>query len=360
MSISIKGKPLGQGEPCYIVFEAGPTHDGMRTAIELVKQAAAAGADAIKFQIMDPDRLVADKQQLFSYDILLDRESGKTQSISEPLYDILARRAMTQDEWREVKSVADQVGIAFFATVGFEEDIELVTEIGCDSIKIASADVNHFPLIKKAAQTGLCIQLDTGRSSIGEVESAVDAILSEGNQNIVIHQCPSGYPARLNSIHLRMITTLKQMFPEIPIAFSDHTPGWDMDIAAVTLGAAMVEKTITLNRTTPSVEHIFSLEGQELHKFIQAIRDLEAALGDTRRVLHPQEHRSRDSIRRSAFFTRDMNEGDVITESDIDFRRPGFGISPVNFDDILGATVTEEVAKGDMLAWHQMKPKSKD
>ncbi len=359
MSISIKGKRLGQNEPCYIVFEAGPTHDGLRTAIELVKQAATAGADAIKFQIMDPDRLVADKKQLFSYEILVDRESGKTRSVSEPLYEILARRALSQDEWREVKSVADQVGIAFFATVGFEDDIELVTEIGCDSIKIASADVNHFPLIRKAAQTGLCIQLDTGRSSIGEVEAAVDAILAEGNQKIVIHQCPSGYPARLNSIHLKMITTLKQMFPAIPIAFSDHTPGWDMDIAAVTLGAAMVEKTITLDRTTPSVEHIFSLEGQELRRFIQAIRDLEAALGESRRVLHLQEHRSRDSIRRSAFFTRDLRVGQGITEADIDFRRPGFGVSPAHFEDIIGSEVTEAVTEGGMLAWHQIKPVSR-
>ena len=172
--------------------------------------------------------------------------------------------------------------------------------IGCQSVKIASADLNHYPLLRKVARTGLNIQLDTGNGSLGEMEAAVDIIRREGNENIIIHHCPSGYPARLQSINLRVITTLRQMFP-YPIAYSDHTPGWDMDIAAVTLGASLVEKTITLDRTTRSVEHIMSLEPPQMREFIKAIRDLEIALGSPRRVMHADEIKKRQANRRSMY-----------------------------------------------------------
>jgi sialic acid synthase SpsE len=149
---------VGDGAPCFITFEAGATHDGLDSAKNLVKLAAEAKADAIKFQIFDPDRLVADKKIEFSYDVLIDRDSGKTEKITEPLYDILRRRYLPPDEWKEVKRHSDSFELAFFATVGFEEDIILLEELECDSIKIASADVNHWPLIRLAARAGMCIQ----------------------------------------------------------------------------------------------------------------------------------------------------------------------------------------------------------
>jgi sialic acid synthase SpsE len=235
---------VGDGEPCFITFEAGPTHNGVESAKHLVSLAAKAGADAIKFQIIDPDRLVADKKQLFSYEILTDRGTGETLTISEPLYDILCRRTLDPEEWKDLKAHSDSMGLAFFATVGFEDEIELLEELECDSIKIASADVNHWPLIQRAARTGMCIQLDTGNATMGEIEEAVGIIVSEGNKNIIIHNCPSGYPARLESINLNLILTLKQIFP-YPVGFSDHTPGWEMDVAAVAVGANLLEKTIT-------------------------------------------------------------------------------------------------------------------
>ena len=140
-----------------------------------------------------------------------------------------------------MKQLSDEKQLAFFATVGFEEDIELLVKLGCDSIKIASADVNHFPLIRQAARTGMCIQIDTGNATLGEVEAAIDIIQTEGNDGIIIHHCPSGYPAHLESINLNIIPSLKRLFP-FPIAFSDHTPGWEMDIAAIALGANLLER----------------------------------------------------------------------------------------------------------------------
>jgi len=353
MSFKIRGKSVGDGHPCYITFEAGPTHDGIESAIELVQLAANAGADAIKFQIFDPDKLVADRKLPFSYDVLLDRQNGTTETVTEPLYDILKRRSMSGQEWREVKSVADELDIAFFATVGFEEDIELLEDLNCDSIKIASADVNHFPLLKLAAQTDMSIQLDTGNASIGEIEAAVDVIVAAGNEKIIIHQCPSGYPAHLESINLRMLQTLSSMFP-FPTAFSDHTPGWDMDIAAVALGANLIEKTITKDRMTRSVEHIMSIEESQFTTFIRAIRDVEVALGSSRRSLPAEQLEKRKAIRRSAFVCRAVEAGKRLVEDDLVYRRPGYGISPNEHERLIGAVVRETILSDTLLTWNML------
>jgi N,N'-diacetyllegionaminate synthase len=353
MAFKIGKRLIGDGEPCFITYEAGPTHDGLATAKQLVKAAAEAGADAVKFQILDPDRLVADKKQPFSYEILVDRKSGARKEKSEPLYDILCRRSLSRVEWKELKVYCDSLGLAFFATVSFESDVDFLAELGCDSIKIASGDVNHFPLIEYAAKTGISLQIDTGNSTLGEIEAAVDCIVRAGNERIIIHHCPSGYPARREGINLRVIKTLKRMFP-FPAAFSDHTPGWDMDIAAVCLGANMVEKTITLDRTTPSVEHIMSIEGEDIARFVTAIRDLEAAFGNPRRVMHEAEVRKRDLVRRSIFLRRAMRKGETITAADVDYRRPGTGIPPSDAARVLGRQLSADKPAGEMLGYEDL------
>lgn len=349
-TVSFGDKKIGEEYPCFIVLEAGPTHDGLETAKKLVKEAADAGADAVKFQILDPERLVADKEQPFSFEILVDRETGETKTVSAPLYDLLKSRSMEKDEWRELKKYSDSLGLAFFATVAFEDEIELLEELKCDSIKIASADVNHLPLIRRAARTGMCIQLDTGNSTLGEIEMAVDAIRAEGNENIVIHQCPSGYPARLDSVNLRIIPTLKQMFG-YPAAYSDHVPGWEMDIAAVAMGADMVEKTITLDRMTPSVEHIMSIEPTEMQAFVKAIRDVETAMGQSRRIMAPEEMKKRNAIRRSIFLAEPVKAGQKLSDVKVEFRRPGYGIGPEHYDELLTCVFTKDCPEGHVLSY---------
>lgn len=348
MSVRFGNVAVGDGNPVFITYEAGPTHSGVESAKKLVKLAAEAGASAVKFQILDPDRLVADKKLLFSYEVLVDRATGKLETVEEPLYDILCRRSLSKDEWREVKHYSDEQKLAFFATVGFEDEIKLLEELHCDSIKIASADLNHFPLIRKAARTGMCIQIDTGSANIGEVERAVDVIRSEGNENIIIHQCPSGYPARLQSIHLNMIKTLKQLFP-YPIAFSDHTPGWEMDVAAVALGANLLEKTISEDRTTRSVEHVFSLEPHEMKQFIHVIRDVETALGSYRRSLHAEELQKRQRVRRSVWIKTGAQEGQRLRDVEVEFRRPGFGITPDRYEEMLDMTLANDIVANTQL-----------
>jgi len=346
--VKIGDRLLGDGHPCFITFEAGPTHRGIESAKALVRHAAEAGADAVKFQIVDPDRLVADRAMPSSYEVLVDRATGRTETVTEPLYDILCRRAMDESEWRELKRYSDSVGLAFFCTILFDDEIDFVAGLGCHSIKIASADLNHYPLLRTAARSGLNIQLDTGNGLLGEVEAAVDIIRREGNENIIVHHCPSGYPARLESINLRVISTLRQMFP-FPIAYSDHTPGWDMDIAAIALGASLVEKTITLDRMTRSIEHIMSLEAAEMRRFIQAIRNLEIALGDPRRIMHPEEIKKRQGVRRSIYLEKDVKAGIRLVEAEIDFRRPGFGIGPEMYDMLADRRFKTDLPAGHLL-----------
>ena len=348
--VAIGGKRCGEEEPVFIVFEAGPTLLGFESARQLVNVAAEAGADAIKFQILDTDRLVGQKDIEITYKVLKGEDGSGTEDVTEPLETILKRRELSRVEWGELKRYADKLGITFFATVDYPETLEFVLELGCHAVKVASGDVNHHPWLEKVARSGIPVMLDTGSSTIGEIERAVEVTTGAGNEHIIIHHCPSGYPARLESINLRVITTLRQMF-EFPIAFSDHTPGWDMDIAAVALGVTMVEKTLTLDRRTRSAEHMMSVEPSEASAFVRAIRDLEVALGRPRRVMTAEEARTKLKARRSLFLTRDVRKGERLTEDLVDWRRPGTGIVPGEIRHALGRTFARDLRAGGIVSW---------
>ena len=343
-------RPIGDGNPCFITFEAGPTHDGLETAKRLATLAAEAGADAVKFQIVDANRLVADRTQLFNYDVLVDRASGRAEAVSEPLYDILNRRMMSEAEWRELKRHCDQLSLAFFATVTFDDELDLVAQLNCDTVKIASADVSHLPFIRKVARTGMNVQVDTGNSTIGEVEAAVDLIREEGDGGVIVHHCPPGYPAIPSAVNLRVIPTLKQLFG-VPIAYSDHSPGWDVTIAAVALGANLVEKTITFDRTARSPEHIFSLEPEDAKAFVKSIRLVETTLGLPRRIMTPEERKRRRAYRRSVFLAEDGAAGTPLSDLKVDFRRPGWGIGPDEFERMVEHKLRADRKKGHMLSY---------
>ena len=343
-------RPIGDEHPCFITFEAGPTHDGIATAKRLASLAAEAGADAIKFQIVDADRLVADKKQTFSYETLTDKATGETASVTEPLYDILKRRMMSEAEWSELKRHCDSLSLAFFATVTFDDELDLVTRMKCDTVKLASADVNHLPFIRKVARSGLNVQIDTGNATIGEVEAAVDVVRAEGKGGVIVHHCPPGYPAIPSAINLRVIPTLKRLFG-VPIAYSDHSPGHDMTIAAIALGANVVEKTITFDRTARSPEHIFSLEPDDAKAFVQSLRMVEVALGGTRRIMTPEERERRTAYRRSTFLSENAPAGATLAGLKVEFRRPGFGMAPDEFERMAKAKLRRALPKGHMLTF---------
>jgi N,N'-diacetyllegionaminate synthase len=338
----------------YIVLEAGATHYGLESAKKLVEVAKTARANAVKFQFLSADRLMADKSVMFEYSYLERDAEGNERFVStrERLYDILKRRELERDEWRDLKRYCDEQGIPLFLTATYNDEVDfLVDELELDSIKINSSDINEIGFIKYCASKGINVQLDTGNADIWEIDRAVTAVEEEGCKNIIIHHCPSGYPARLQSIHLNMIKTLKTLFPNYSIAFSDHSPGWEMDVAAVALGADMLEKTITLDRTIKSCEHSFSLEPEEAKRFVESIRALEIALGSVRRTMPCEMIKKRRSTRRSPYALENMDAGHVITETDFECKRPGYGITSEELKFFVGKKLTKSMNKGEALTY---------
>jgi len=355
MKSHINKKIISQNKSgTYIVLEAGPTHYGIESAIKLAKLAKEAGADAIKYQLLYADRLMADKTVLFTYDILIidDDKKETYQSLTEPLYDILKRRELSQDEWIELKNYCDKINLTMFLTATYKDEVDfIIDELKVDSIKINSSDVNDLEFIRYCASKGVNIQLDTGNADLWEIEKAVIEAESVGCENIIIHLCPSGYPAHTQSINLNMLKTLKLMFPSYAIAFSDHSPDYHMDIAAVALGADMIEKTITLDRTIKSCEHSFSLDEEDMHKFISTIKEIEIALGSTRRTMPKEIKEKRKLGRRSPYALKTLEKGNIISDSDFEFKRPGYGITSEEFDQFIGKALTKTIYKEEILSY---------
>ena len=345
MNVKLGNKNLDYSNT-HIVLEAGPTHTGINSAKKLVDLAVKANADSIKFQTIDADRLMADKSILFEYAYLSKNSKGEEKYIKtqEPLHEILKRRYLTKKEWRSLKEYCDKSKIHLFSTACFKDEVDfLVDDLKIDSIKINSSDISQLEFIRYVAKKQVNIQIDTGSSDLWEIEKAIVAIEEEGNENIIIHHCPSGYPAHLSSIHLNMIPTLREMFPKYIVAFSDHSPGVDMDIAAVALGAGMVEKTITLDRYIKSCEHSYSIEGEDILRFVNTIRDLEIALGDKRRVLPKEARIKRKNTRRSPYALKSLKRGNIIKAEDFEFRRPGHGLSEEEFQIYLGRSLEKDL-----------------
>lgn len=346
MSNIFSNSVVRNNTPVVIVFEAGPTHNGFDTACKLIDVAAAAGADAIKFQTLDAKRLVPNPATMFTYRTLINKETEESEEVTESLQEILLRRELTADEWRKIGAYCREKGIKFFSTASNLDELNLLAEIGVDCVKIASGDINYHHFLRLAAQFPWVVQIDTGSATIAEVEQAVDILERAGCNRIIINHCPSGYPARLDGINLRMIKTIKAMFP-YPVAFSDHTPGATMDIAAVSLGADMIEKTITLDRLTRSPEHIMSLEPDQAAGFVQTIREVEKALGNTRKCLSEREASTPSVARRSVVAATDIAAGTVLTQEMLEYARPGDGIPADKDVLVLGRTLRVDIRQGE-------------
>ncbi len=352
MPVSIGGKVLGAGQPVFIVFEAGPTHDGLEAACRLIDVAADAGADAVKFQIVDADSLVPDRNLQFSYQYLCDRQTGQLETVSESLWEILKRRELSYEEWDQVIAHCRKRNIAFFSTATNAAELDYLASKGVETVKICSGDITYHHLLRLAAKQSWSVQVDTGGATLAEVEQGIEVLERAGCENIIINHCPSGYPARLESINLRVLSTLQYMYPQYVVAFSDHTQGRDMDVAAVALGAHMIEKTITLDRTIKSPEHVMSLEPHEAKAFVQAVRDVETGMGTPRRLMADAERKSREIARRSLYAARSLEIGTILSASDISYARPGgVGISAEMDSMVLGKEIKKNVNEGAPLAF---------
>ena len=331
----------------YITFEIGPTHTGLESCINYCKKVKKSGANAIKIQMIDADRLIADRRQIFEYKIL-SKNKKKIVYKKESLYKILKRRELTKKQIEKIKFFCDKINLEFISTVFFEEDIDFLKNLGCNSIKIASADINYENLLIKAAKSKLNIQLDTGMSSLEEISKSISILKKNNNKNFLVHHCPSGYPANVDKINLNMINEIKTKFG-CPVGFSDHSPDWEISVAAVALGANLIEKTITFNRSYPSVEHIMSIELDNLQEFVRKINFTKKALGKKNLKLTSEEIINRNYVRRSPYFIKEEKKGTKIKDCKFDFKRPGLGTNPLDLKKIKNKKLLRNVKRFQIL-----------
>lgn len=346
-TVKIGNRKIGAGNPCFISFEPGATYTNLEEAKSMIRASSEAKADGVKFQTFTPgdaDRLMGVK------DIKIDfgTASGKKQEL---VYEALKRRELPKESWRELVRYSKENNVAFITTPEFPDSIEFLADIGVDALKISKGDINNVLLIEEAAKSKLPVILD-GRERFEDVENGIKICESNGNDQIIIMHCPSGYPAENAGIHLRAINAIQQRC-QYPVGFADHSPGGIMNYAAVALGASMLEKTITTDTTIEHVEHFMSLELSELKKFVENIRAVEQAMGNPDILL---TSRVEETARRSLVAKRDIKIGEKITKNDLEHKRPGnAGISVADGFKILGKKSIQDIAAGTFLQWSMLE-----
>ena len=340
--VSIAGRAVGPGQPVYIVAEAGVNHDGMADrALKLVDAAADAGADAVKFQVFDVDRLVAVGTAKAAY-------QRKADGGSETQDEMLRRLQLDLGVFEAVAERARARHIAFIASPFDEGSVDVLVTLDVPAIKIASPDLVNLPLVAYAARTGLPVVLSTGMADLGETRSALDAAQEAGASEIILLHCVSAYPALPDDANLAAMATLESAFG-LPVGFSDHTLGAVVAVAAAARGACLIEKHLTLDKTAPGPDHAASLEPKEFADMVEACRTAASAIGDGVKRPVAAELENITVTRRSVAAACDLPAGSVITRSSLVALRPGTGIPAANLDALVGRTLARDVRRFRLL-----------
>jgi sialic acid synthase SpsE len=346
-SLQIGDRQVGAGAPCYVIAEIGANHNrDMDVARELIDRAAEAGADAVKFQTYSGDRIYSRKTPRFQY---LEGVSDKTPA--ELLEEISLPR-----EWQApLAAYARARGVDFFSSPFDHEAVAELDALDVPVLKIASFEIVDLPLIRRAAQTGRPLLISTGMANLGEIEDAVRAAAEAGASGVGLMQCTSVYPAPPERANLRAMETLRVAFG-VPTGLSDHTQGLAVPIAAAALGAAFIEKHVTLDRTMTGPDHGFALEPDELRALVDGVRAAQAALGDGRKIgPGPEESVEMYRLaRRSLILTRDLPAGTVIERDMLTVKRPGWGIAPRELDRVVGRTLRVDGEADDIVTWEMV------
>ena len=330
--IRIGDRLVGEGRPCFIIAEAGVNHNGsVQMALQLVDLAVTAGADAVKFQ----------KRELKSlYPPALLEDPNSAEWAFQYMLPILKQTELSDDDFHTIKAHCDERGIRFMCTPWDEASLDFLEPLGLDAYKVASADIVNLPLLERLAATGKPLILSTGMATLREIERTVH-FLKERDASFALLHCVSTYPAPFESLNLHFIETLKQF--GVPVGYSGHERGIAIPVVAVALGACIVEKHITLDRSLPGPDHAASLEPAGIERLIRDIRHTEQALGSPEKHLSAMEMLNRHVLRKSLVATRDLPSGTVITRDMVKVKGPGKGLSPQRIDELLGARLERDV-----------------
>jgi len=341
--IFIEKREIGMGKPVYIVAEMSANHNqSLAYALEIIQAAKEAGADAVKIQTYTKDTLTLDcDNEHFRLKGTL--HEGKT------LYE-LYDEAHTPWEWQtDMKDYAVSLGLDLFSTPFDVTAVSFLEEIDVPAYKVASSEIVDIPLLKNIAATGKPIILSVGMASLGEIEEAISAVRMAGNTQIAILKCTAAYPAKPEEMNLITIPNMIATF-DVPVGLSDHTLGIEVSVAAVALGACIIEKHFTISRDVKGPDSPFSMEYEEFRRMVEAIRNVEKARGRIKYGVVGRETIS-FKYRRSLFVTEDICEGEIFTGENIRSIRPGNGLAPRYLSRILGRKARRNLKKGTPLSW---------
>jgi len=341
--ISIKGRKVGFEEPCYIVAEMSANHaQSFEQALKIIEAAKEAGADAVKLQTYTPDTMTINLCNEY-FQVKETIWEGKN------LYNLYSE-AQTPWEWHsKLKEHATKLGLDFFSTAFDTTAVDFLEKLNIPAYKIASFELVDLPLLRRVAITGKPIIMSTGMASLVEIDEAVKTVRASGGNQIALLKCTSAYPAPPEEVNLRTVPHMKEAFG-VPVGISDHTLGAEVAVAAVTLGACIVEKHFALSRKNAGPDSSFSMEPDEFKEMVRTIRKVEKALG---RVQYQTTEKEKFSkvFRRSLFVVKDMKTGEVFKEKNIRSIRPSYGLHTRHLEEVLGRKAKKDILKGTPLDW---------
>jgi len=334
--VSIGNHWISDGEPCFIIAEAGSNHNcNLEQARRLIDVAASAGADAVKFQVFRANRLYPKSAGISEY-----------LKMPKPIYDIVADLELPYEWLPELAAYCKEKQVLFLASVFDEESADRL-DPHVEAFKIASYEMTHIPLVQYVAAKGKPVIISTGAANLDEVAETVQEFRRTGNDGLILMQCTAAYPAPLESLNVRAVATMKSIFG-VPVGLSDHSRDpLVAPLAAVAVGANLIEKHFTLSNQLLGPDHRFALEPAELHVMVQKLREAEKVLGNGKKVVHPVEAELREFARRSIFAVRDIAPGEEITRENVSVLRCGNlkpGLEPKQLQDILGKRARRKIA----------------
>ncbi|MFN1835358.1 N-acetylneuraminate synthase [Balneola sp. MJW-20] len=336
----------------YIIAEAGVNHNGdIKNAIRLIEAASHSGVDAVKFQSFKAAKLVSKAAKKAKYQFDNTNDGDDTQ------YNMLKSLELSEDDHALLIKECEKRGIQFLSTAFDLDGIDFLDELGMPFFKSPSGEITNYPYLKRLAQKGKPVVLSTGMADMEEIKAAVDILTEHGlklNDVSVLH-CNTEYPTPMEDVNLKAMNTIKDELG-VQVGYSDHTLGIEVPIAAVALGAKIIEKHFTLDRSLPGPDHRASLEPDELKEMVTAIRNIEKAIsGSGEKKPSPSEQKNKVVARKSIHMTRSKEAGEVISEEDIIALRPGNGISPMEWEKIIGKKLKQACSASEMLHWSSLE-----
>lgn len=327
-----------------IIAEAGVNHNGdLGLAKKLIDAASAAGADLVKFQTFNAKRLVTHSAKKADY-------QTKAIDNGESQLDMLSRLELSEIMHQHFIDHCAIRNIGFFST-GFDiESVDLLVKLGQNQFKIPSGEITNLPYLRHVGKFGKKVILSTGMATLGEIEAAIEVLEQSGTPRsmLTVLHCTTEYPTPMTEVNLRAMQSIHSAFG-VDVGYSDHTQGIEVAIAAVAMGATVIEKHFTMDRKLPGPDHKASLEPVELSAMVAAIRNIEAALGDGIKRLTPSESRNRPVVRKSLVASSEVKAGEIFTTNNLTIKRPGTGISPMRWDEFLGKKALRDFAPDELI-----------